>query len=93
MYMCVYFDGVLGCDSFYFVQVPFLFAPFPREKPLAFYVFTGCRANFERICSQTSSGSISHNDTLMYAGGKHTMSIEKGEQEKGKETKCCISSN
>ena len=37
-----------------------------REKPLALYVFTTCKENFERICRQTSSGSISHNDTLMY---------------------------
>ena len=41
-----------------------------REKPLAMYVFTESKATFERVMKLTSAGGVTHNDTLLHAGGK-----------------------
>ena len=40
------------------------------EKPLAMYVFTESRSTFERISKLTSAGGVTHNDTLLHAGGE-----------------------
>ncbi len=40
------------------------------EKPLAMYVFTESRATFERVSKLTSAGGVTHNDTLLHAGGE-----------------------
>jgi acyl-CoA reductase-like NAD-dependent aldehyde dehydrogenase len=38
-----------------------------REKPLAFYVFSGSGSTFKKINRLTSAGGVVHNDVLMHA--------------------------
>ena len=40
-----------------------------HEKPLAFYVFTESKSNFQKINRLTSAGGVCHNDAVMHAGG------------------------
>ncbi len=41
-----------------------------REKPLAMYVFTESKPTFERVNKLVSAGGVTHNDTLLHAGGE-----------------------
>ena len=43
----------------------------PRERPLAFYIFTESKANFDKVAGSTSSGAMVQNNTILYAGGTH----------------------
>ena len=42
-----------------------------RPKPLAFYLFSGNRANQERVLARTSSGGVCLNETVMHLASHH----------------------
>ena len=65
----------LCCCSIYGFWIPSLLFVFHREKPLAFYVFSGSGSTFKKINRLTSAGGVVHNDVLMQASGNRIVHV------------------
>ena len=48
---------------------------FHRGKPLVVYLFSAKKTLLETVCGSVSAGSVSHNSTVLFAGGIYAQYI------------------